>query len=115
MPDRRHLWRGIHDPETVKGALRITLEAERPGDEAVVTLTKRWIGAYRFDVFDPDTDADDDAVRAHTVSTTFQADDHLYLTAEYQRSSEPEAESWAAIANARLAYQAFEQTFTGER
>lgn len=72
--------------------------------EAVVTLTKRWIGAYRFDVFDPDKDADDDAVRAHTVSTTFQADDHLYLTAEYQRSSDPENDNWAAIANARLIF-----------
>ncbi len=44
MPDRRHLWRGIHDPETVRGALRITLEAQRPGDEAVVTLTIASVG-----------------------------------------------------------------------
>ena len=28
MPDRRHLWRGIHDPEMVKSGLRI--EASRP-------------------------------------------------------------------------------------
>ncbi len=72
--------------------------------EAVVTLAKRWIGAYRFDVFDPDRDAADDAVRAHTVSTTFQADDHLYLTAEYQRRRGPEDENWAVVANARLIY-----------
>jgi hypothetical protein len=44
MPDRRHLWRGIHDPETVRGALRITLDAEPPGDEAVVTLTIASVG-----------------------------------------------------------------------
>jgi len=72
--------------------------------EAVVTLTKRWFGAYRFDVFDPDKEAVDDAVRAHTVSTTFQADDHLYLTAEYQRLTKPEGKTWAVVANARLIY-----------
>lgn len=72
--------------------------------EAVVTLTKRWIGAYRFDVFDPDKEADDDAVRAHALSTTFQADEHLYLTAEYQRLGTTGEKNWAVVANARLIY-----------
>jgi hypothetical protein len=35
MPERRHRWRGIHDPETVRAALTFAVE---PGDEAV-TLT----------------------------------------------------------------------------
>lgn len=29
MPDRRHLWRGIHDPETVRGGVTITATAPR--------------------------------------------------------------------------------------
>jgi hypothetical protein len=42
MPDRRHLWRGIHDPEMVRSGVTITARAGaeryRPGDTAVVTL-----------------------------------------------------------------------------
>ncbi len=43
MPDRRHLWRGIHDPEMVKSGVRIDLKMERPrhrpGDLVRATLT----------------------------------------------------------------------------
>ncbi len=43
MPDRRHLWHGIHDPEMVKSGVRIALATERvryrPGDELRATLT----------------------------------------------------------------------------
>src|SRR5262245_6655456 len=43
MPDRRHLWRGIHDPEMDRSGLTITVtrEAERyqAGDTARLTLT----------------------------------------------------------------------------
>jgi hypothetical protein len=42
MPDRRHLWRGIHDPDMVRSGLTIAAGAEapryRPGDTATVTL-----------------------------------------------------------------------------
>jgi hypothetical protein len=42
MPDRRHLWRGIHDREMVRSGLRIAAHAGavryRPGDTAVVRL-----------------------------------------------------------------------------
>lgn len=42
MPDRRHLWRGIHDPEMVRSGLTITARAGaaryRPGDAISVTL-----------------------------------------------------------------------------
>ena len=31
MPDRRHLWRGIHDPEMVRRGLTITVIDEAPG------------------------------------------------------------------------------------
>ena len=30
MPDRRHLWRGIHDPEMVRGGLTITVVRDEP-------------------------------------------------------------------------------------
>src|SRR6266513_6472246 len=43
MPDRRHLWRGIHDPEMVRSGLTIDAHASassyRPGDTIAVTLT----------------------------------------------------------------------------
>ncbi len=43
MPDRRHLWRGIHDLDTVKSGLQITLETarprHRPGERVQATLT----------------------------------------------------------------------------
>ncbi|MGH7310150.1 MAG: multiheme c-type cytochrome [Candidatus Rokuibacteriota bacterium] len=42
MPDRRHLWRGIHDRDQVSSGLTITAEADagayRPGETATVTL-----------------------------------------------------------------------------
>src|SRR5213083_1308508 len=42
MPDRRHLWRGIHDADMVRSGLSITAKAGavryRPGDVALVTL-----------------------------------------------------------------------------
>ena len=52
MPDRRHLWRGIHDPEMVKAGVtvRLTLERKRyqVGDQvqAVVTLANTGVGHY---------------------------------------------------------------------
>ena len=43
MPDRRHLWRGIHDADMVRSGLTITVTAEREGyragDTLVATLT----------------------------------------------------------------------------
>jgi cytochrome c554/c'-like protein len=43
MPDRRHLWRGIHDPAMVRSGVRINVTTERgryrPGDELRATLS----------------------------------------------------------------------------
>ena len=43
MPDRRHLWRGVHDADMVRSSLTITVKAEkaryRAGDTLVATLT----------------------------------------------------------------------------
>ena len=54
MPDRRHRWRGIHDPDMVKSAVDIRLTMERPryrpGDEVRATMT---IAASRVGHFFP--------------------------------------------------------------
>jgi len=43
MPDRRHLWRGIHDPEMVRSGLTVSVSPEaprvRPGETVSVTLS----------------------------------------------------------------------------
>ena len=72
--------------------------------ELVAQLRKRWIGVYRFDALDPDRDRDGDTVRANTLSSTFQADDHLYLTGEYRWLRRSEEKDGAFIVNARLVY-----------
>ena len=45
MPDRRHLWRGIHDPDMVKSGVEISLATDRPrhrpGEDVHATLTIR--------------------------------------------------------------------------
>ncbi|MBI3780305.1 MAG: hypothetical protein HY278_04490 [candidate division NC10 bacterium] len=52
MPDRRHLWRGIHDPEMVKQGVTVRLAVEkgryRVGEEveATITLTNSGVGHY---------------------------------------------------------------------
>jgi hypothetical protein len=52
MPDRRHLWRGIHDPEMVKQGVtvRLTLDKGRylVGEDvqATITLTNSGVGHY---------------------------------------------------------------------
>ncbi len=48
MPDRRHRWRGIHDPEMVKQGVTVDLKAARDGDrvQATLTLTNGGVGHY---------------------------------------------------------------------
>jgi hypothetical protein len=52
MPDRRHLWRGIHDPDMVRSGLTITLRPDRdrhrPGESvtATLTVTNSGVGHY---------------------------------------------------------------------
>ena|SRR2546422_4408152 len=52
MPDRRHLWRGIHDREMVVSGLRISLDTDRPryrtGDEVRATLVVASTGVGHF-------------------------------------------------------------------
>jgi len=52
MPDRRHRWRGIHDPEMVKSGVKVSLALERarhrPGQRvrATVTVASVNVGHY---------------------------------------------------------------------
>ena len=52
MPDRRHRWRGIHDPEMVKSGVRVSLALDRaryrPGQRlrATVTVASVNVGHY---------------------------------------------------------------------
>jgi hypothetical protein len=52
MPDRRHLWRGIHDPEMVRAAMTVKVEPDAasyaPGDQmrTAITVTNSGAGHY---------------------------------------------------------------------
>ncbi|MEK7837433.1 MAG: hypothetical protein AAB328_05560, partial [candidate division NC10 bacterium] len=52
MPDRRHLWRGIHDPDMVKSGVEISLATDRPryrlgqNLHATLTITSRRVGHH---------------------------------------------------------------------
>jgi hypothetical protein len=52
MPDRRHLWRGIHDPDMVRSGVTIALDTDhpryRPGQElrATVTIANTGVGHH---------------------------------------------------------------------
>ena len=73
--------------------------------EVDAQLTPSWIGVYRFDRIDPNRDMDGDTARAHTFSTTLRADDHLYLTGEYQRRRLVDGDRpWSLVVSARLVY-----------
>ena len=72
--------------------------------ELSVELRKRWIGVYRFDLVDPNRDQGGDTVRDHVLATTFQADDHLYLTAEYRWLHRPDTNDNGFVVNVRLIY-----------
>lgn len=44
MPERRHLWRGIHDPDIVKKG--VSIDAVRDGDKAKLIVTNTGAGHY---------------------------------------------------------------------
>ena len=52
MPDRKHLWRGIHDPQMVKKGLEIQLELDRKAlraekkVRAKIYIKNKWVGHY---------------------------------------------------------------------
>ncbi|MEK7736493.1 MAG: hypothetical protein AAB319_01865, partial [Pseudomonadota bacterium] len=49
MPERRHIWRGIHDPDTVRKGIRRELEVKRLADgrlEVLASITAPGVGHY---------------------------------------------------------------------
>ncbi len=52
MPDRRHRWRGIHEPEMVKSGVRVNLALERPryrpGQRVRATVTVSSVGVGHY-------------------------------------------------------------------
>lgn len=46
MPERRHLWRGIHDPEMTRGAITVDLAIEDGGAKAVVEISNVGAGHH---------------------------------------------------------------------
>jgi len=52
MPDRRHLWRGIHDPDMVKSGVEFSLTTDRPrhrpGEDVRATLTIRSVAVGHY-------------------------------------------------------------------
>ncbi len=52
MPDRRHRWRGIHDPEMVKSGVRVDLALDRtrhrPGQRVRATVTVSSVGVGHY-------------------------------------------------------------------
>ena len=70
MPDRRHLWRGIHDVEMVKQGLTVNVKPDapsyKPGDtlQALITITNSGAGHYLPTYVTPKI-----FVRAHLLDT----------------------------------------------
>jgi hypothetical protein len=72
--------------------------------EANFEVMPHWIVVYRFDQLDPNTDASGDLARAHTLSSTCQLQDFLFLTAEYREVDFAGAKSHDIIGRVRWVY-----------
>ena len=53
MPDRRHLWRGIHDPETTRSAIDVTLHVQRtaPGGYLAAAVVRNVGAGHHFPTY----------------------------------------------------------------
>lgn len=69
-----------------------------------VTIRNRWIADYRRDYLDPDRNVSDDLIRAHVLSTTYQAEDNLFFTAGYQETNDAGSKDHGLIGVIRLVY-----------
>lgn len=72
--------------------------------EANVEIVPHWIGVYRFDQADPNTDAGGDLRRAHTLSTSAQVLDNLFLVLEYQQRLEGGGKPHDILGRIRFVY-----------
>ncbi len=69
-----------------------------------VTIMNRWIADYRRDYLDPNRSVTDDLIRAHVVGTTYQAEDNLFFTAEYQETEDASTKSHGFTGTVRVVY-----------
>lgn len=69
-----------------------------------VRIRDRWVADYRRDYFDPDRSVGDDLIRAHTLSSTYQAADQLLLTVEYREVGESSARTHGYTGTFRFIY-----------
>jgi hypothetical protein len=72
--------------------------------QADIKIRNRWVADYRRDYYDPDRAFSDDLIRAHTGSTTYQMEDNLFFTLEYQEINEAGTKSHGVIGNVRFVY-----------
>lgn len=63
-----------------------------------------WIGVYRWEQVDPDNDTGGDLIRSDVLSTTYQALDNLFLTAEYNEIKTGEVKGHTIIGSIKLAF-----------
>ena len=69
-----------------------------------VTIRNRWIANYRRDYLDPNRNVSGDLIRAHVLSTTYQAEDNLFFTAEYQETNDAGSKNHGLMAVIQLVY-----------
>lgn len=72
--------------------------------QADFQIINRWVADYRRDYYDPDRGVSDDLIRAHTVSSTYQAVDNVFFTLEYRQVNDAGSLSHGMIANVRFIY-----------
>ncbi len=72
--------------------------------QADFQIMDRWVADYRRDYYDPDRGLTDDLIRAHTASTTYQAEDNIFFTLEYREVNEGGSLSHGVIGNVRFVY-----------
>jgi len=76
------------------------------GGYAQVTgrLIEHWIAIYRWEQVDPDVDTGGDLIRSDVLSTTYQALDNVFLTAEYNEIKTGEVKGHTVIGSIKLAF-----------
>jgi len=120
MPDRRHLWRGIHDPEMVRSGVAITLATDRqhyrPDDEvrARLAVGNTGVGHHFPTYVTPRVVVRMALVDMHGQELRGSAEEHLsgVMSASISRASgrttgsQPVADSRSSIADASNGRQA---------
>jgi hypothetical protein len=67
-------------------------------------LIEHWIAIYRWEQVDPDIDTGGDLIRSDVLSTTYQALDNVFLTAEYNEIKTGDVKGHTVIGSVKLAF-----------